>query len=266
MTYPRDKFEVLVVSDGPGLPDDATIGRATPGLRLRILRQEHRGPAAARNHGATLATEAHLAFIDDDCVPAPDWLGAFAERLGSDPDLLVGGRTINALPGEACPDATQLLVDFLSAYHNGSAPTRTRFFATSNLAVATAGFRACGGFDGRFAFAGGEDRDFSDRWHTRGGRSALEAKAIVYHSHRLTLPQFLDQHFRYGRGALRFHRAKASRDRSRFRTPLEFYTELVAYPIRRRGFPRGAMRSALLALAQAATAAGYGWEWMTIRD
>lgn len=266
MTYPRDQFEVLVVSDGPGLPGDEALGRVAEGLRIRVVHQDHRGPAAARNHGATLATQTYLAFIDDDCVPAPDWLGAFAARLGRDPDLLLGGRTVNALPDQACSDATQLLVDFLSTYHDGSAPNRTRFFATSNLAVATARFRACGGFDGQFAFAGGEDRDFSDRWHTGGGRSALESNAIVYHSHQLTLPQFLDQHFRYGRGALRFHRAKATRDRARFRTPLGFYTGLVTYPMRREGVPRGVTRAALLAVAQAATAAGYGWEWMTMRE
>jgi GT2 family glycosyltransferase len=104
---------------------------------------------------------------------------------------------------------SQLLVDFLTAYHDASAPGRTRFFATSNMAVSAEAFHRLGGFDSQFSYAGGEDRDFCDRWHASGGRSAFEPEAVVYHRHPLTMQGYLAQHFRYGRGALRFHRARA---------------------------------------------------------
>ena len=260
LAYPRDHFEVIVVSDGPGLPSREALEEAAGGMALRVEQQDHRGPATARNRGAALGRGRHLAFIDDDCVADPQWLAAMEARLLADPELMVGGRTVNALPGEACPDATQLLVDFMAQWHDGAHPDRTRFFPTSNLAVPAERFRQLGGFDRQFAYAGGEDRDFCDRWHVGGSRSAYEPGAVVYHSHHLTLEQFFDQHFRYGRGALRFHRAKRLRERVRHPTPLRFYLDLVAYPVARRGGMAGGARAGLILLAQAATAAGYWWE------
>jgi GT2 family glycosyltransferase len=260
LEYPRDRFEVIVVSDGPGLPADSELDCAAAGLRLRVERQDHRGPATARNRGATVAGGRYLAFIDDDCVPHSEWLAAMAARVTADPEMMVGGRTMNALPDEACPDATQLLVDFMSSYYDGSLPDRTRFFATSNLVVPADRFRELGGFDRHFAYAGGEDRDFCDRWHVGGGRSAYEPRAVVHHSHHLSLDQFFDQHFRYGRGALRFHRARRTREHVRRRTPLGFYRDLVMYPMARRGMVGGGTRAGLLLMAQVATAAGYWWE------
>ena len=260
LDYPRNQFEVIVVSDGPGIPGEIDLRTAADGVTLRVERQAHRGPAAARNRGAALAQGRYLAFIDDDCVPDPAWLAALGARLASDPALMVGGRTINGLSDEAFPDATQLLVDFMTAYFDGATSGRTRFFATSNLAIPTARFREMGGFDSQFAYAGGEDRDFCARWHHAMGHSAYEPAALVYHYHRLNFRQYLDQHFRYGRGALRFHRASRRREGGRQPTPLRFYKDLVLYPMKQRGGFAGATRSALLVAAQGATVIGYWWE------
>jgi hypothetical protein len=88
----------------------------------------------------------------------------------------------------------------------------------------------------------------------------FEPVAVVYHRHRLGLSKFLAQHFRYGRGALRFHQLKSARDARRVRTSASFYLALVSFPLRRRPLLAGSIRAVLLAAAQAATAAGYCWE------
>ena len=260
MRYPAGSFEVLVVHDGGAFPAESALQQAAAGLRLRALHQERQGPAVARNTGAAQASGTYLAFIDDDCVPHPDWLDALEARLRRDPGALIGGRTVNALGAEACSDASQLMVDFLTEYHDASAPGRTRFFATSNMAVSAEGFHRLGGFDAQFSYAGGEDRDFCDRWHASGGRSAFEPEAVVYHRHRLTMQGYLAQHFRYGRGALRFHRARVAREMMPLRTPARFYLDLVLYPLAHRPPLAAAARAGLLVAAQAATAAGYCWE------
>ena len=260
LSYPRDRYEVVVVNDGSRIPPAEELARATPGIRLRLLHQAHQGPAIARNTGAQAASGRYLAFLDDDCVPHPEWLAGLGHRLERKPDALIGGRTVNAVGGDAFSDATQLMVDFLTHYYDASAPDRTRFFATSNLALGATLFRQTGGFDRQFTYAAGEDRDFCDRWHLAGRPSEFAAEAVVHHYHRLDLPAYLAQHFRYGRGALRFHHARRAR-RAAVRTPpLSFYLDLVRYPLAHRPRGQGATRAALLLAAQAATAAGYCWE------
>jgi glycosyltransferase involved in cell wall biosynthesis len=62
-----DGVEVIVVDDG-STDDTAAIVEATPGVRL--LRQENRGPAAARNAGLEVARGEFIAFLDaDDRIP-----------------------------------------------------------------------------------------------------------------------------------------------------------------------------------------------------
>jgi glycosyltransferase involved in cell wall biosynthesis len=64
-SYPR--IEVVVVDDGS---DDGTadIVRRTPDPRIRYVRQEPGGAAAARNLGVRLACGAYLSFLDADDV------------------------------------------------------------------------------------------------------------------------------------------------------------------------------------------------------
>jgi glycosyltransferase involved in cell wall biosynthesis len=67
-------FEVLVVDDGS---HDATAKLAErAGDQVRVLRQAARGPAQARNAGASVAAADVLAFTDADCYPEPGWLRA----------------------------------------------------------------------------------------------------------------------------------------------------------------------------------------------
>src|SRR5438105_13726768 len=69
--YPKNSFEVLVVNDGvENLPSDV-VQPFNNRVNLRLLTQQHNGPAAARNTGAKNAKGQWLAFIDDDCEPDP---------------------------------------------------------------------------------------------------------------------------------------------------------------------------------------------------
>ena len=74
----RDRVEVIVVDDGP---DDATAAVASRHDVRLIRHPQNRGLAAARNTGIEAATAPIVAFTDDDCVPADDWLEALARAL-----------------------------------------------------------------------------------------------------------------------------------------------------------------------------------------
>lgn len=264
LDYPRDRFEVIVVDDGGEVSPEGGVTSFGDQLDIILLVQEHAGPATARNTGATRAKGEFLAFTDDDCAPAPDWLQALAARFATALDCAVGGRTLNALPDNPYSTTSQLIVDVVYAHYNTDSD-QARFFASNNLAVQAERFRAIGGFDAAsFPFAS-EDRDFCNRWLHHGYRMIYAPEAVIYHAHALTLRGFLRQHFLYGCGAFRFHTARARRDPRRSIVEIGFYLNLL--DLVRDAFPkvpgrRGLLLAMLLVMWQVANTAGFVWEGM----
>ncbi len=88
LDYPREAYEVIVVDDGGREPVDQTR------TGVQVIRQPNAGPAAARNRGATAARGRWVAFTDDDCEPAADWLRELKRPLTGGA-VAVAGRTAN---------------------------------------------------------------------------------------------------------------------------------------------------------------------------
>ena len=80
-----DDFELLVVDDGS--TDDTQAVLARYGDRVRYVRCEHRGKAAARNTAAELASGEYLAFCDSDDLWYPDRLARQVRVLRADPRI-----------------------------------------------------------------------------------------------------------------------------------------------------------------------------------
>ena len=267
LDYPRNRFEVIVVDDGSQRPPESVVSSFRDQLDVTLLIQPHVGPAAARNTGAGRAKGQFLAFTDDDCAPAPDWLHTLAARFTQAPDGAIGGRTFNALPENPYSTASQLLIDYLYAYYNTDS-NRASFFTSNNLALPVDRFRAIGGFDSTFPRAAGEDRELCDRWLHHGHRLIYAPEAVVYHAHALSLRTFWRQHVNYGRGAFYFRRVRAKRGRNGLRLePFSFYVDLLRYPFPQTQQHRQALwLAALLGTAQVANAAGFFWEQRRMKD
>lgn len=78
-------LEVIVVDDGS---TDATAGALSQfGDRIRVLRQENRGVAAARNAGIAASRGDYLLFLDSDDVLAPACIERELARYAADPSL-----------------------------------------------------------------------------------------------------------------------------------------------------------------------------------
>ena len=254
--YPRQLFEVVVVDDG-GEVDLRPVIASFPFSGVRLLRQQRRGPGAARNTGARAARGRWLAFTDDDCLPEPDWLPALATQLEADPERAVGGHTFNQLVNNPYSSASQLLIDYLYAHYNTPGGGEARFLTTNNLAVPAALFHAIGGFDETYTRAASEDREFCSHWLQRGHRLHYTPAARVGHAHPLDAASFWRQHFQYGRGAHRYHLARTRRGQGRpSLEKLAFYLALIAYPWHCRA--QGRIRlMLLLILTQLAHTAGF---------
>ena len=259
LDYPRELIEVIVVDDCGDVPG-AGSSWAASGIDVTLLRGPGRGPAAARNLGVAQAGRDFVAFTDDDCLPSPGWLRALAAHLADDRADVVCGRTVNAVPSSAGAQASDLILDCLYRHYNSNARS-ARFFVSNNLALGIDLFRRLGGFDTGFRTS--EDRDLCDRLLHGGHRVTYAPEAVVHHARPSDLVSFWHQHFGYGRGAWRFHRARAQRRSGRLRDELGFYRTLARSLREYLGEPppkRAAALLGLLALWQVANAAGYASE------
>lgn len=255
--YPRHRFEVLVVDDGGMASVNGAVDSLRHRLDVTLLTQSHAGPATARNRGAAHAKGSYLAFTDDDCRPAPDWLGSLSFSFALFPESVLGGRTLNELADNRYSTASQTLCDYLQMCWN-STTTKATFFASNNLAMPMKCFKAVGGFDAGWDRAAGEDRDLCDRLIEQGYRLVSVPNAVVRHAHVLTARGFLRQHFNYGWGAYHLHQLRARRSRGYLRfEPVSFYLNMMAYPFTQTPARQAAFIAMLLGFAQAATALGW---------
>jgi GT2 family glycosyltransferase len=251
--YPRDSFEVIVVDDGSANPPREIVASFAEALSVTLLVQKRGGPSAARNTGASRARGEFLAFTDDDCAPAREWLQNIAARLTALPTCLVGGRTINALTENIYSETSQALIDVIYAHFNRDAHN-AQFLASNNIAMAAAQFHELGGFDPNFQYA--EDRNFCERWIRQGYRMIYAPEVIIYHRHHLTARSLWRQHFHYGRGARAFHQTN-KRHGAKFLVDWGFYFSIFRFPLAKEAGLRALSMTALMAEIQLANATGF---------
>ena len=262
LDYPCNCFEVIVVNDGGDKTLEAIVDQISNQINLKLVTQPHSGPAAARNSGAVKAKGEFLAFTDDDCMPAPDWLQVLAFNFTQKPNCIVGGRTINLLTNNIYSTMSQLIVDIVYRHYNAK-PHKSRFFTSNNMALPTDHFFAIGGFNPNFTTS--EDREFCGRYLYHGFQLIYASEAIVYHAHSLKFRTFCQQHFNYGRGAFRFHLTRISRGSGSLLKDSKFHLNLrnwLLYPFSQVQVSKVMSVVLLLIVWQVVNAAGFFWEAM----
>lgn len=261
-------FEVVVVDDGGSHDLDAIVAEFSNTMPVRLVKQRRGGPGAARNAGVAVARGRFVAFLDDDCRPARDWLTTLVRELQRDDTRLLGGSVQNALADNPYSEASEWINRFVYDYNRGHA-AQEPFFTTNNIALSTDRFRRIGGFTTAIPSLTAEDKEFSNRWRANGLSLAHIPEAVVYHAHPLTLLRFWRQHFNYGRGSLTFWMLRRRRGRSSILPEgASFYGRLVMSPLERRPVRRRWQVAALLVVSQAATLCGGVREalwWMITR-
>lgn len=166
-----EPYEVILVDNGS---TDGTAEIAERhGAPVRVIRQDNRGPAEARNRGAAEASGSVLAFTDADCMPCPGWLSAGLACLSS-ADLVQGRVTAEAgVP--IGPFDRSLWV-----------PEDRGNYQTANLLVRRAWFEEVGGFEAWIDEASdrpfGEDVLFGWRVRRAGGSARFCPQALVHHA------------------------------------------------------------------------------------
>jgi glycosyltransferase involved in cell wall biosynthesis len=172
--FPREQFEIIVVSDGVDKLTEQTIegivGKTNLMLHLLMLPKKA-GPAAARNMGWRKASANLIAFTDDDCMPGSKWLSSIWEAFSKNdlPEIAFTGRTIVPLP--AVP----------TDYERNIAHLEKAEFITANCACTKQALLKVGGLDERFTMAWREDSDLQFKLMLRDVPIHNVKNAIVTH-------------------------------------------------------------------------------------
>jgi glycosyltransferase involved in cell wall biosynthesis len=173
------KFEVIAVNDG-STDATGTVLRQYES-RIRVLNQQNRGPAQARNAAAALSTAEYIAFLDADDAFMPDKLARTVPKLASDDAAAMlfhdavalnrDGHQIApscVLPERAHPPSMNELL------------TRLWPIITSTVVMRRQTFQACGGFSEEFKF-GYEDPDLWIRAREHG-HFVYVAEPLTYYT------------------------------------------------------------------------------------
>ncbi len=189
-------FEVLVVDDGSQDDTPAVVERfaAQSAISLRYLRQQNRGPAAARNRGIAASNRSLLVLLGDDTIPAPDLHAEPRRRHGRhgwSPKVAVVGYT--TWPAEM--DVTPFVrysgeygPQFAFRAMPREAPCPYQFFYSSNVSLSRELLDSREHpFDEDFTAALHEDTELGYRLAKRGMELYFHPQAVAYHDHPTTM-------------------------------------------------------------------------------
>ncbi len=263
---PRDAvggctLETLVIDDGSRSDPTPLCER----YGAQCLRERHsRGPAAARNRGATAARGRFLAFFDADVEYAEGMLEtavAALEREGGPAAISFMNQAYDPKDGIVANfGATIERFWFEDLFHGDDERADVSGFTTRNGVVRRDAFEAIGGFDASFTTNGGEDYDFGKRL-AAGRRIVLARAPVLYHNFPRGLPRLLRNY--YVRTALfvpYFLRNRPPFDRTQTSRPelaIRLMGAATLGPLVLAATP--APGKALWLLAAAALYAGYAW-------
>jgi len=191
-TYPE--LELILVDDGStdGSPTLLRkLAAANPRVRLVALR-ENRGIAAARNAGLAVARGHLIAFLDNDAIPAPDWLAALVQRMQADPTI---GACASRVLFADRPDLVDSVGSVLNRLAYGTnvgmyeldefleLPDEIMYATGNGLILRREALEKVGPFDEGFRHYGQDDSDMGVRLRAAGYRIVPEPRAVVWHRH-----------------------------------------------------------------------------------
>jgi GT2 family glycosyltransferase len=205
-TYPRDKFEVLVVSDGSNDGTDAYLRVADFPFHLRAFFQPNQGAAAARNLGVSNAAGEIVLFIDDDVFPLPELIEEHLHYHTRYGECAVVIGPMLAPPGNNLSpwvrwEADQLAEQYRDMAKGRWAPTARQFY-TGNSSIARYHLLQSGGFDPSFKRA--EDVELAYRLAAKGLKFFFNPRAAGHHYAERSLTSWLSIPYAYGRNDVIF--------------------------------------------------------------
>jgi GT2 family glycosyltransferase len=194
-TTPRDRFTVLLVDSGSSPAVAAALQALAQANDARLIRLDYPGISMARNAGAWAARTPFIAYIDDDAIPAPDWVEAILIAIAQPgrPPALIGVRILPRweapLPAW-WPASLRGVLSIIEHEGRGefrttAVPKRLEPYA-ANMVVHVLSLLAAGGFDGALGRYGQSllsDEEVQLAWvlQDAGYSVRYDSRIVVYH-------------------------------------------------------------------------------------
>lgn len=179
--------EIVIVDQTPVHPPEvaARLAAWDRAHAIQIVRLEAPSIPHAMNVALRTAMHAHVLFLDDDIIPAPNLVAAHAAALAEQGVWAVVGQVLQPGESPAHFDDAELRrgpVRDLEFRFRHDAPCDVQNVMAGNLAVDRERALSIGGFDERYtAVAYRFETDFALRLTAAGGRIRYEPTASIRH-------------------------------------------------------------------------------------
>lgn len=197
-----DAIDVVVVDDGSPEPAEGIVlaRAARPPFTLSLVRQDNRGPAAARNTGLRGSTGDVVVFLDDDILVPPELLRLHVDAHRQNTGSVVFGQC-PFVPGPPSP-----LRRYVGAL--GGRPETTPTFRTVERIASgqlSVGRRLLEGMGGAFYreelnTPAAEEFELSFRLRGRGTPLLFAPHIVALHDQPVNLQTLSLQNYKYGVG------------------------------------------------------------------
>ena len=200
-----NSYEVIVVDDGSTDETGLWIEKNKNNLsHVVYFRQEHAGPALARNLGVLKSKYEIIIFIDSDLVVMDDFIYNHVKKLSKawskrNKKCFTYGSVINTSNFLHPESEPYKLTDISFAY-----------FATGNVAISKELLLKAGLFDTSFSLYGWEDLELGERLKKMGTKLLKCPEAIGFHWHPAfeidQIPSIIQKEYERAKMALIFYK------------------------------------------------------------
>ena len=174
-TLPKGQFEIVVADNNSRCGIEEV--RRVCGDFVRVVPAPIPGAGPARNVAVEASRGRYLAFTDEDCKPAPNWLERGLEALST--SEMVGGRVEVEYEDPACPTGVEAF-ERVFAFNVRRYVEKLGFGVTANMFVPRGVFDRVGGFRPE----GPDDLEWGQRATAAGYRWRYRPEVVVAHPAR----------------------------------------------------------------------------------
>lgn len=194
-TAARERFAVLLVDSGSAPAAAAELATLAAAHDARLIRVDHPGISLARNTGAWAARTPFIAYIDDDAIPASDWIESILLAIAQPgrPPAVIGGRILprwEAPLPDWWPASLRGVLSIIEhegrgEYRTAAVPPKLEPYA-ANMVVHVLSLLAAGGFGGavgRYGHSLLSDEEVQLAWMLQdaGYSVRYDSRIVVYH-------------------------------------------------------------------------------------
>lgn len=213
LDFPPDRFELIVADDGSNDNTDSLMElyQESVPFRLKLVRQQNKGPGAARNLGMKNASGDFFVFVDSDCTVSSDWLKAINKAIDRRQADAFGGP--DSFRDDFPPLLKAINYSMTSFVTTGGLRGRkgkrlAKYYPRSfNMGLSRNLFEKVGGFG---SLRHGQDIEFSNRIIKSGAKVIYISDAVVYHKRRTGIKKFFRQVFNWGVARVNLYKIDAS--------------------------------------------------------